>query len=169
VWILSTFASSALTLLVGQQEGHPACKNWVVGCWHGYLSGARCRLAYDPANAIATHCLLLQWNLDWFYLSGTCSPRVVPDKGPLNGCVCVCVCMCVCVCVCMCESCQQNNWHIWHTRISPLQSDNERSFWKMETTHTLCSSESLADNWVIISGPHRYSAHYISNPHCCNN
>jgi len=23
-------------------------KNWVVGCWHGYLSGARCRLAYSP-------------------------------------------------------------------------------------------------------------------------
>jgi len=21
-------------------------KNWVVGCWHGYLSGARCRLAH---------------------------------------------------------------------------------------------------------------------------
>ena len=53
-------AFSALTLLIGRQEGNPACKNWVVGCWHGYLSGARCRLAYDPANATATHCLLLQ-------------------------------------------------------------------------------------------------------------
>ena len=29
-------------------------KNWVVGCWHGYLSGERCRLAYGPADA--THC-----------------------------------------------------------------------------------------------------------------
>jgi len=35
-------------------------KNWVVGCWRGYLSGARCRLAYGPADATATHCLLLQ-------------------------------------------------------------------------------------------------------------
>ena len=26
----------------------------------GYLSGARCRLAYGPADATATHCLLLQ-------------------------------------------------------------------------------------------------------------
>ena len=51
---------SALTLLAGRQEGHPACKNWVVGCWHGYLSGTRCRLAYGPADATATHCLLLQ-------------------------------------------------------------------------------------------------------------
>jgi len=55
------FAFSALTLLVGRQEGHPACKKtWVVKCWHGYLSGARCRLAYVPADATAAHCLLLQ-------------------------------------------------------------------------------------------------------------
>jgi len=44
-------AFSALTLLVGRQEGHPAGKK---------LSGARCRLAYGPADATATHCLLLQ-------------------------------------------------------------------------------------------------------------
>ena len=55
------FPFSALMLLVGRQEGHPACKkNWAVGCWHGYLSGASYRLAYGPADANATHCLLLQ-------------------------------------------------------------------------------------------------------------
>ena len=32
----------------------------VVGCWCGCLSGARCRPAYGPADATATHCLLLQ-------------------------------------------------------------------------------------------------------------
>jgi len=54
-------AFSALTLLVGRQEGRPACKKLrVVGCWRGYLSAARCRLAYGPADATATHCLLLQ-------------------------------------------------------------------------------------------------------------
>jgi len=53
-------AFSALTLLVGLQEGHPACKNWAVGYWRGCLPGARCRLAYGPADATATHCLLLQ-------------------------------------------------------------------------------------------------------------
>ena len=53
-YFLATF--SALTLLVGRQEGHPACKK-LSG---GYLSGARCRLAYGPADATATHCLLLQ-------------------------------------------------------------------------------------------------------------
>ena len=30
----------------------------------------------------------------WYRLT-----RVVPDKGPLNGCVCVCVCACACACV----------------------------------------------------------------------
>jgi len=54
-------AFSALTLLVGRQEGHPACKKLsggVLAC--GYLSAARCRLAYGSADATATRCLLLQ-------------------------------------------------------------------------------------------------------------
>jgi len=53
-------AFSALMLLVGQQKGHLARKNWVVGCWHGYASGLRCRSADGPADSPATHCLLLQ-------------------------------------------------------------------------------------------------------------
>jgi len=57
---LLTKALSALTLLVGRQKGHPACKNWVFGCWRGILFGARCRLAYGPADATATHYFLLQ-------------------------------------------------------------------------------------------------------------
>ena len=36
------YAFSALTLLVGRLEDHPACKNWVLRCWCGYLSGVRC-------------------------------------------------------------------------------------------------------------------------------
>jgi len=58
--LYTLFAFSALTLLVGRQEGHPACKNRVVRCWRGYLSGARCRLAYGPDDATAAHCLVLQ-------------------------------------------------------------------------------------------------------------
>ena len=45
---------------LGGRKGTRPVKNWAVGCWHGYLSGARCRLAYSPADATATHCLLLQ-------------------------------------------------------------------------------------------------------------
>jgi len=36
----------------------------------------------------------------WYRLT-----RVVPDTGPLNGCVCVCVCVCVCRCVCYIFTC----------------------------------------------------------------
>jgi len=54
------YAFSALTLSVARQEGHPACKYWVVRCWHSYLSGARCWFAYGPADAAATHYLLLR-------------------------------------------------------------------------------------------------------------
>jgi len=50
-----------LTLLVGWQEGHPACEKLSGGMLAGYLSGARCRFAYGPADGTATHCLLLQY------------------------------------------------------------------------------------------------------------
>ena len=70
------YALSAFTLLVGWQEGHLACKNWVVGCWHGYLSGMRSRFAHTPADITATHCIML-----WYWLT-----QVVLDKEPLNGC-----------------------------------------------------------------------------------
>jgi len=53
------FFLSALTLLVGRQEGHPACKKtewWDVGV----VVCIGCRLAYSPADATATHYLLLQ-------------------------------------------------------------------------------------------------------------
>jgi len=76
-----------------------------VRCWRGYLSGARCRLAYGPADATATHSLTvscfskIQIGLPfWYRLTW-----VVPEKeGPLNVCVCVCVCVCVRACVCVC-------------------------------------------------------------------
>jgi len=55
----------------------------VVG--YGYLTGERCRLAYGPSLSLASvksRLVLLFWYRP---------TRVVPDKGPLNGCVCVCV------------------------------------------------------------------------------
>ena len=45
------------------------------------LSGARCRLAYGPADATVTHCHCHSLVLPFLYLL----TRVVPDKGPLNG------------------------------------------------------------------------------------
>jgi len=51
---------SVLTLLVGWQEEHPTCKKLSGEVLAGYLSGARCRLAYGQADFTATHSLLLQ-------------------------------------------------------------------------------------------------------------
>ena len=56
---------SALTLLLGRQEGHPACKK---------LSGGVLSLASVKSRLVVPF---------WYWLT-----RVVPDKGPLNGCVC---------------------------------------------------------------------------------
>ena len=78
-------------LLVGRQEGHSV--------WHGYLSGAMCRLAYGAAVATATQCPFSKIHIG-FYLSGTDSPGWSLDKGPLSVCVCVCVCVRACVCAC---------------------------------------------------------------------
>ena len=44
----------------GGRKGIRPVKTGAVGCWCGYLSGARCWLAYGPADATTTHCLLLQ-------------------------------------------------------------------------------------------------------------
>jgi len=45
---------------LGGRKGIRPVKHWMVGCWRGYMSGARCWLAYGPADATATHFLLLQ-------------------------------------------------------------------------------------------------------------
>ena len=55
VYVCVYIAFSALTLLVGHQEEHLACKNFVMRCWCGYLHEVRCRLfAYGPADATAS-------------------------------------------------------------------------------------------------------------------
>ena len=54
-------AFSALMLLVGQQEGHPACKKlewWGAGVVICLQQGAD--MHNGPADTTATHCLLLQ-------------------------------------------------------------------------------------------------------------
>jgi len=55
-------AFSALTLLVGRQEGHPACKKLSGGvlAWLSVWSEVQTCHAYGSADATATHCLLLQ-------------------------------------------------------------------------------------------------------------
>ena len=69
---------------LGGRKGIRPVKNRVVGYWCGYLSGARCRLAYGPADA--THSLSLApvksrlFLPFWYPLT-----QVVLEKRPLNG------------------------------------------------------------------------------------
>jgi len=83
--VVCVCAINALKLLVGWQEWHPACKNWVVRYWRGYLSEARCKwFAYGPADATATHHLLLHKNPEWFTFLVLAYPGC-PGKRQLNG------------------------------------------------------------------------------------
>ena len=85
-------AFSALTLLVGRQEGHPACKK---------LSGGV--LAWLSVWSEVQTCIWPSWcHCHSLSLTSVKARLVFPfwyrltlgDKGPLNGCVCVCVCVC---------------------------------------------------------------------------
>ena len=87
---------------LGGRKGIQPVKNSVVGCWHGYLSGARCRLAYGPADATATQLSVASVKSILVYLSVPAHPGS-PGQMPLNVCVCVCVCACVRACVCVCD------------------------------------------------------------------
>ena len=53
-------AFSALTLLVGRQEGHPACKKLSGGVLAWLSVWSEVQTCICPADATATHCLLLQ-------------------------------------------------------------------------------------------------------------
>ena len=84
-------AFSALMLLVGRQEGHPACKKLSGGvlAWlsdwsevHTCIWPSRCH-CHSLSLASVKSRLVLPF---WYRLT-----RVVLDKRPLNGCVYVCV------------------------------------------------------------------------------
>ena len=76
-------------LLVGRQEGHPACKKLSGGvlAWLSVWSEVQTCIRpswchwHSLSLASVKSSLVLPF---WYWLT-----RVVPDKGPLNGCVCV--------------------------------------------------------------------------------
>jgi len=82
-------AFSALTLLAGRQEGHPACKKLSTGvlAWLSVWSEVQTRIwpswcdCYSLSLASVKSRLVLPF---WYRLT-----RLVLEKGPLNRCVCV--------------------------------------------------------------------------------
>jgi len=59
VHVLPCISTQSHCWLGGRNSIWPV-KNWVMRCWCGYLSGAKCRwFAYGPADATSTHHLLL--------------------------------------------------------------------------------------------------------------
>ena len=88
-------ASSALMLLVGKQEGHPACKK-LSGGMLVWLSRLSCRFAYGPPDATAAHITISCSSksrlvlLFWYRLT-----RVEPGQKPVEPKMIVCVCVCV--------------------------------------------------------------------------
>ena len=85
LWLVSFF--NALTLLVGQQEGHPACKKpsggvlaWL-SVWNEVQTciwSSRCHCHSLSLVSVKSR-LVLPF---WYRLT-----RVVPEKRPLNGCL----------------------------------------------------------------------------------
>ena len=88
---LRSFAFSALTLLVGRQEGHQACKNWVVLVWLPVCSEVQTCIwpswcyCHSLSLASAKSRLVLPF---WYWLT-----RVVPEKKGRQMGVCVTVCV----------------------------------------------------------------------------
>ena len=90
----SNYSFSALTLLVGWQEGHPACKKWVVGCWRGYLGwGADLHMSQQMPLPLTISCSSKsRLVLPSLFLPFT---RVVPNEFQKSSkwlCVCVFPC-----------------------------------------------------------------------------
>ena len=93
IFVLDRFAFSAVMLLVGRQEGHPACKKLSGGVLAWLSVRGKVRTCIWPSWCHCHSLSLASVNADWFYLSGTGSPGVFLDKGPFRGCVDVCVCL----------------------------------------------------------------------------
>ena len=59
---------------LGGRKGIRPVKNWAVGCWRGYLSGARCRVAYGPADATVSCFSKIQIGFTFLVLAHLGSP-----------------------------------------------------------------------------------------------
>jgi len=84
-------AFSALTLLVGWQKGHPACKklsDGVLAWLSGWIKVQTCT-AHGPADGTATHYLWLQKNPDGFTFPVPAHKSSPGQRAVEHVCVCL--------------------------------------------------------------------------------
>jgi len=88
--VCRSYTFSALTLLVKRQQGHPACKKlewWGAGMVICLLRGADLHMAQLMTLPLTVSCFSkIQIGFTFLVPAYLASP-LVPDKGPLNGCV----------------------------------------------------------------------------------
>jgi len=89
--LLLGYAFSALTLLVGRQEGHPTCKNLSGGVLAWLSVWSEVQLMPLPLTVSCFSKIQIGLHF-WYRLTW-----VVQDKWPLNARACVCVCVRACV------------------------------------------------------------------------
>ena len=82
---LTVSCFSALTLLVGRQEGHPACRKLSVGVLAWLSVWSEVQLMPLPLTVSCFNKIQIGFT---FLVPAHLGS---PGKGPLNGCVCVCV------------------------------------------------------------------------------
>ena len=81
-YVRTIFSFSAMTLLVGRQEGLPVCKTWVLTCWWRRFDWSRARLI---APVVTTSTILIpsksRMETFWYWLVANQGH----GKWPLNG------------------------------------------------------------------------------------
>jgi len=101
---INTQAFSALTLLVGRQEGHPACKKtewWRVGVVICLEQGAHLHMAKLMPVPLTGSCFSkIQIGFTFLVPADPGSPG---KRAVKRTCVCVCACVRACVRVCVCK------------------------------------------------------------------
>ena len=128
------YAFSALTLLVGRQEGHPACKKterWGAGMVICLKQGADLHMAQMMLLPLTVSCFS-KIQIGFTFL-------VPAHPGSLGQSAIKRVCVRVCVCVCLSTCCQTNKTmlHVTHRRTGAYELSDKHS-----VTATICLKHS---------------------------
>ena len=121
---------------LGGKKGIRPVKNWVVGCWHGYLSGTWCRLAYGPLTVSCFSKIQIGFTFLVPAHPGSPGQRAIKR-------------MCVCVCVCDRRTAWQASvcsvYHIWQY----ANDISDRSDWTFRNNvQLLCLSTSVSSKVI---------------------